>query len=111
MGPESNNLSNSVNGVRIQLTPERWSHIVARHPEIEPYQSRILETISNPDFIAKGDHGEFKAVKLYSDFPMGARYLIVLYREVEADDGFIITARISSDVGNVLRGGIIWQKK
>ena len=104
-------MSNSIDGVHIRLTPERWSHIIARHPEIEPYRSRILETISNPDFVAKGDHGEFKAVKLFSDFPMGARYLIVMYREVRADDGFIIAPRISSDMGNLLRGGIIWQKK
>ncbi len=101
----------SVNRVPLRLTAERWSHIAARHPEIEPYKSRLLEAVSNPDFVSRGLHGELKAAKLYGDFPMGPRYLIVMYREVKPDDGFIITARISSDVGNVIRGGVVWQKK
>ena len=103
--------SKSVNRVPIRLTQERWSHIVTRHPELKKYQSRLLETISNPDFAAKGLHGELKAAKLYRDFQMGPRYLVVMYREDTSADGFIITARISSDVGNTIRRGIIWQKK
>jgi len=51
------------------------------------------------------------AVKLLIDLPMGARYLIVIYREVTPEDGFIITARISSEVGNLIKGGVIWRKK
>lgn len=101
----------SVNGVPIRLTGERWSHIVVRHPEMKEYQRQVADTVSSPDFVAKGTHGEFKAARLYSDLPMGPRYIIVVYREVRPDDGFIITARISSDVGNVIRGGIAWQRK
>jgi hypothetical protein len=101
----------SVNHVPIRLTPERWSHIVTRHPELENHRDRLLETITNPDFVAKGLHGELKAAKLYGDFPMGARYMVVMYREVTHNDGFIITARITSDVGNTIRRGILWQRK
>lgn len=101
----------SVNGVPIRLTGERWAHIIRRHPEMKNYQRHVVETVTNPDFVAKGIRGELKASRLYADLPMGPRYLIVVYREVGPDDGFIITARISSDVGNVIRGGIAWQRK
>ena len=101
----------SVNGVPIRLTSERWTHILRRHPEVQTYQDRITETVTDPDFVAKGLHGELKAAKLYADLPAGPKYFIVVYREVKPDDGFIITARISSDVGNVIRGGILWQRK
>ena len=71
--------------------------------------SRAIETATNPDFVARRTQG--KVAKLCADLPMGPRYLIVVYKEVGPDDGFIITARISSDVGNVIRRGIAWQRK
>jgi hypothetical protein len=111
MSPIPDDTPKSVNRVPIRLTEERWSHIVSRHPELERHRNRLFETISNPDFVAKGFHGELKAAKLYVDFPMGPRYLIVMYREISPDDGVIITARISSDVGNTIRSGIVWQRK
>jgi len=101
----------SVNHVRIRLTEERWRHIVARHPEIELHRDRVLEAVKDPDFVAKGLHGELKAVRLSIDLPMGARYVVVVYREVSAKDGFIITARVGSGVANVIKGGVIWRKK
>lgn len=107
----SDSAPRSVNSVPIRLTAERWAHIVRRHPEIEHYHDRVIETLTNPDFVAKGLHGELKAARLYADLPIGPRFIIVVYTEARSDDGFIITARISSDVGNVIRGGIVWQKK
>lgn len=102
---------NSVNGVPIRLTPERWRHIVSRHPEMEPHRDRVGVTVEDPDFIAKGLHRELKAVRLFVDLPIGARYLIVVYREIDLKNGFIITARVGADVGNVIRGGVVWRRK
>jgi len=42
---------------------------------------------------------------------MGARYVVVVYREVSPEDAFIITARVGSGVANVIKGGAIWRKK
>ena len=101
----------SVNHVPIRLTRERWSYIATRHPELANHRSRLLETISNPDFVAEGPHGELRTAKLYGDFPTGPRYLTVMCREIAPNDGFIFTARMSSDVGNTTRTGIVWQRK
>jgi len=81
----------SVNRVQVRLNEERWHRIVTRHPELEPYRDHLLETVKDPDFIAKGLHGELKAARLYIDIPMGPRYLVVVYREVNARVGLIIT--------------------
>jgi ribonuclease PH len=40
---------------------------------------------------------------------MEARYRIVIYCEVTPEDGFIITACISSDVSNLIKGGV-WRR-
>jgi len=80
-----------------KVTEERWPH--------------ILEAVKDPDFVAKGLHGELKTVRLSIDLPMGARYVVVVYREVSAKDGFIITARVGSGVANAIKGGVIWRKK
>jgi len=101
----------SVNGVLIRLTQERWRHILVRHPETEPYRDRVLDAVKDPDFVAKGLHGELKAAKLFIDLPMGRRYLVVVYREVGARDGFIITARLGSGVSNLIKGGVVWRRK
>ena len=101
----------SVNGVPIRLTQERWRHIVARHPEIEPFRDPVLIAVKNLDFVAKGLHGELKASRLSIELPMGPRYFIVVYREVSAKDGFIITARLGSGVSNLIKGGVVWRRK
>ena len=41
----------SVSGKRIRLTDERWDRIERRHPELRGSREKVLEAISNPDFI------------------------------------------------------------
>jgi hypothetical protein len=101
----------SINGVRIRLTEERWEHIASRHPELRLYVDKVLETIEHPDFVARGFLGEFKAVRLYLVLPIGQKYLIVAYREIDRRNGFIITARFGSDIGDLIRGGVVWRRK
>jgi hypothetical protein len=33
------------------------------------------------------------------------------YREISLEDGFIITARVGADVGNVIKRGVVWRRK
>jgi hypothetical protein len=82
-------------GVPIQLTQERWRHIVGRHPEMESLRRNVVETISNSDIIQKGDFGELLAVKLYEDTPLGEKFVIAAYREVNEEDGFVLTAYLA----------------
>lgn len=84
--------SKAVSGIEIRLSDERWSHIEKRHPELAGQEEKTMETISQPDMIQEGDSGELIALKHYESTPMTSKYLAVVYREIESEDGFVLTA-------------------
>jgi hypothetical protein len=78
----------SVHGIPIRLTYERWFHITENHNDLASYYFEVLETVEQPDFVFKGTGGTLKAAK-----NMGKRkWLTVIYKEISKSDGFIITA-------------------
>jgi len=76
----------------IRLTSERWEHIVTYHPEMAGQREAVLETVAEPDVIQQGDYGELLAARFYTGTPLGDKHLVVAYREVNQEDGFILTA-------------------
>jgi hypothetical protein len=96
-------VANSVNRVPIRLTDERWNHIVNAHDDLAGYDEDCLQVIEDPDLVLAGRHGSLKAVKGYGR----NRYLVVVYREVDADDGFVITAYF---VRRINRRNIVWRR-
>ena len=86
----------SVNDVPIRLTEERWKHISRRHPETKTQRERVLETVSEPDLVQRGDAGELLAVRHYPETPLTEKYLVVPYRELSGTDGFILTAYLTN---------------
>ena len=85
----------SRNGVPVRLTEERWRHVVGQHPEMDGQREKVLETLDDPDMIQDGDFGELLAVRRYSETPLGQKYMVVVYSEVSAEDGFILTAYLT----------------
>ncbi|NVM00925.1 MAG: hypothetical protein HWN67_01195 [Candidatus Helarchaeota archaeon] len=49
------------------------------------------------------------AYKLYEHTPISEKYVIVIYKEI-INDGFVITALMSSKTGKI-KGDVIWKKK
>jgi hypothetical protein len=94
----------SKNNVLIRLTSERWFHIVENHDEVAGYYDEVLETVENPDIMLRGYKGSLIAVKNYGH----KRYLMVIYREITVDDGFIITAYFSKKID---RKKAIWKNQ
>ena len=78
----------SKRGVPIRLPDERWLHITQGHPELAGYYYEVLDAIQNPDGVYEGQRGEYLATK---EIETG-KYLVVVYREVNTNDGFVITA-------------------
>lgn len=96
----------SVSGKRVRLTEERWAHIEGRHPELLGSRERVLEAVSNPNFVVGGQYGEMLAVR--SSGTTGApKFLVVVYREA-GKDGFIITAFLTSDITDLERREKLW---
>jgi len=82
----------SHNQVPVRLTDERWKHIVLRHPEMDEQRERVLETLGKPDIIQRGDFGELLALRFFKQTPLTSKFLVVVYKEVSLEDGFILTA-------------------
>ena len=97
----------SQNDVHIRLTEERWGHIVRRHPEMESLQERALETVSQPEMIQEGDFGELLAVRFYAETSLTSKFLVVAYREIRSNDGFIVTAYLATRLST--RRKTIWK--
>jgi hypothetical protein len=96
-------IADSVNGVPIRLTDERWEHILDRKPNMASFIETILDAIEDPEYILRGHKGRLIAVTHLG----GRSYLNVVYRELSQTDGFIITARIEPELH---RSKIIWRR-
>lgn len=91
----------SVEGVPIRLTTERWLHIVENHDEMAGYYDDVLNTIENPEWVLPGHKGSLIAVRNYGR----KRYLVVIYRQVSKEDGFVITSFFTEQID---RGNVLW---
>ena len=99
----------SVNNIPVRLTSERWNHIVENHNDMAGYYYEILETVANPSFVVEGDAiGEMWAVKLIS----ARKAFLVVYKEMQGrNDGFIITAFITTKIKKLLKRSTLWKQQ
>jgi hypothetical protein len=70
-------------------------------------RERVLETVAAPDMIQAGDAGELLATRHYPDTPLTSKHIVVAYREVSSEDGFILTAYLTGQPSAARR--IIWR--
>ncbi len=95
----------SKNGVPIRLTDERWVHITEEHCELAGLRLDVLETVESPSRILAGAEGELLSIREIST----GKHLVAVYREFE-NDGFIITAFITSKTHMLDRRKQLWPK-
>ena len=99
----------SMNGVNIRLTRERWDHITTSHLELNPRDYKlVLNIVANPDIILKGDTKELLSVKKQ---PRKRVWIVVAYREIDKEDGFILTAYLTTDSSWLFQKEIVWNKE
>ena len=99
------NTTQSINGVTIRLPAERWIHITEEHAEMAGYLYNVLETIQEPAAIFEGNTGELLATR---EIETG-KYLVAVYREVNKEDGFVITAFLTKRWKQLERRKKLWQ--
>ena len=99
------NTAKSVNGVTIRLPDERWVHITEEHTEMAGYLYDVLETIQDPVAIFEGNSGEQIAAREIE----AGKHLVAVYREVDREDGFVITAFLTRRWKQLERRKKIWQ--
>ena len=96
-------ITQSLDGVPIRLTAERWLHIVENHDEVAGYYEEVLDTVASPEVMMAGYGGSLIAVRSFGR----QRHLCVVYRQLSRSDGFIITAYFSRKVE---RKKAIWRR-
>lgn len=94
----------SKNGVPIRLTGERWLHITEEHSEMAGYYFEVLETVQEPEAIYKGKAEELLAAKEIQP----GKYMVVVYKEISKEDGFVITAFLTERFGQIKRRAKLW---
>jgi len=99
----------SKNGKEIRLTAERWSHIVEAHDYMAGNQDLVFETLEDPDVIVSGRRDEHIAIKHYTKTSISEKHVVVIYKE-EGNNGFIITAFMTSKPEKVAKKEVIWKK-
>ena len=99
-------ITKSVNGIPIRITYERWFHIIENHDDLAGRFGEILNTVEYPDYVVKGYGDAFIALK---ELEIG-KYLAVVYKELNSEDGFIITAYITSKI-KIERQVILWKRQ
>ena len=78
------------------LTQERWFHITEEHSEMAGYHFEVLETVEEPEAI-------------YEEAEDG-KNIVAVYRELNKEDGFVITAFLTRRKKQFERRRKIWKQ-
>ena len=70
------------------------------------YYFEVLETIQEPGAIFEGKGGESLATKEIEP----GKYLIVVYKEMGLEDGFVITAFLTKRIKQIERRTKLWPR-
>ena len=86
-------------GYLSDLTEERWFHITEEHSEMAGYYFEVLETLQEPDAVYEGGAEELLATKEIEP----GKHLVVVYKELGKEDGFVITAFLTRRIEQIQR--------
>jgi hypothetical protein len=68
----------------------------------------VVLTLSDPDFLQAGDGGALLAIRLFPSTPLTRKHVVVPYREMTEDDGFVITAYLTSSPSRTRE--VVWTR-
>ena len=80
------------------------AHIVEEHCELAGLREEVMETVTAAERILKGKRGELLAVRMIES----EKALVVIYRELNNDDGFVITAFLTRRLESLERRTQLW---
>jgi hypothetical protein len=104
-------IARSKNQVPIRLTEERWLHIITSHTEMNGNILELIRTIEDPETITKGVRDELRCIRFFPHTHLGPKYLMVAYKELSPNDGFIITAYKTSRIRKLTSREIVWTRQ
>ena len=94
-------------GNRIELTDERWQHIISEHPEVKKFKDKLSDVLSMPDLVKRSKRSEdvFLYYRYYLEIFGGKHLLAVVKIGLWS---FLLTCYVTDRVKG---GGAIWKRK
>jgi len=78
-------------GNEIELTEERWAHIIEGHPELEDFLDEVLETVRTGSRRQDPlDPQKYRYTRAFDHLPFGATHLVAIVKLTR--NNFIVTA-------------------
>ena len=93
-------------GHKVELSNERWKHIVLEHPEVEEYRGKIEEVLQSPDVVKESKRD--KSVELYYKYYpeiLGGKYLLVVAKI--KPPCFVVTMYVTD---RIKKGVVVWKR-
>lgn len=87
--------------VPVRLFKRQLEHVLLKRPWLIQHLNEVKSTVKEPDFVLKGEHGEYLSVK-YFEHILGGKHLIVVYKVIESE-GFIIAIFPMRKVDKLIR--------
>lgn len=93
-------------GNRIELSNERWQHIIKEHPEVKNCQDKLPEVVKQPDLIkhSKKDKDVLLYYRYYPEI-LGGKYLLVVVKI--RSRSLVLTCYVTD---RIKEGDVLWQR-
>lgn len=75
---------------------------------METEREKVLETLAEAEMIQGGEFGELLAIRQYHQTSLTRKCVVVAYRETGGDDGFILTAYLTTEPSR--RREMLWKR-
>ena len=83
---------------KIELTDERWHHIVQFHADLRPYVRQFATALIDPSRISRST-SDRKVVIFYRWLPKAGKYLAIVVKTNQRN--FILTAYLTNKIKHV----------
>jgi len=91
----------------IELTEERWQHIVTEHPEVSEHKEKIPVVLADPDYVKRSQRDEH-VILYYQYFTdiLDSKYMLIVVKKDQARS-FILTGYV---IRSVMRRETLWER-
>lgn len=91
----------------VELTEERWQHIVIEHPEVIDHKEKIPIVLADPDYVKRSKRDEHVILyyRYFADIFDG-KYLLVAVKK-DLLRSFVVTGYVTR---SVMQGETLWER-
>ena len=91
----------------VELTEERWQHIVTEHPIMREYREKLPTVLADPDYVkrSKRDEDVLLYYRYFTDI-LDGKFLLVAVKK-DSQRSFILTGYVTR---SIMKGKSVWER-